>query len=318
MSCLNPVYILDSAYADKNNVLLETIHRLTKGTKAWHHFQGLLHRIPVPCGKCINCLMAKKRMWMYRVDCELRMSKAAFFYTLTYDDLITPSPPTGVQKVHAQNFMKYLRKNLGDLYGRVRFYLCGEYGGKYRRPHYHVLLFFPDKIISKETLTPIVLQSWKHGQIADGYVEQLSASYCAKDMLKLDDPELYEACKNGYLNEPFSLYSRRPGLGGLFAEKYRDHFSKRDPFNCTVFTNGSKLPLPRYFRTKFFPERVWDEVHSQEYQNKMNAAAIRQYNTQVTIYKKRFGSLEGFDDWYFSNDGEVLKQQLKRNTKSKL
>ena len=283
MSCLKPTYILDMAYKSYNRELLERMSKYGKHEKNYVDLDSQLMRIPVPCGKCINCLMAKKQMWMYRVDCETRTSKSAYFYTLTYDDLISPPPALGVNKVHAQNFMKYLRAALdarfrpADLPNEpefniqspsyVRFYLVGEYGGKYRRPHYHVLLWFPNMLITKDVLTPIVQNAWKHGNISDGYIEQLSASYCAKDMLKLDDPELYEACKRGYLNEPFHLFSRRPGIGGLFAEQNKAYFSQRDPQNCVVYFNGRACPLPRYFRSKYFPEREWNEILSKDYQS---------------------------------------------------
>lgn len=320
MSCLSPIYVLDSAYKDKNNVLLEFIHKQTKGTKAWHHFQGLLHRQQVPCGKCINCLKAKQRAFIYRMDCESRTSLASFFYTLTYDDMIAPPPPDGVQKRHLQNFMKYLRKSIPyEQYGRIRFYACGEYGGTYRRPHYHIVLWFPDKMVSKEFVTQHVLDCWHYGFISDGYLEQLSQSYVAKDMLKIDDPELYEACNKGYLNMPFHLQSMRPGIGALFIEKNKHYFQGRDPFNCSVtMQSGAKLPLPRYFRDKIFPSRVWDEVHSDEYQSKLKAQQLRDYKENKSRFSALYGNIDKFDDWYYSNDGEELKKQLRRNTKSKL
>jgi hypothetical protein len=47
--------------------------------------------------------------------------------------------------------MKRLRKKIQPL--KIRFFHCGEYGDKTRRPHYHALIFgygFPDKKIFKK------------------------------------------------------------------------------------------------------------------------------------------------------------------------
>jgi hypothetical protein len=52
---------------------------------------------------------------------------------------------------HFQIFMKRLRHRVKPL--KIRFFHCGEYGDKTRRPHYHALIFgygFPDKKIFKK------------------------------------------------------------------------------------------------------------------------------------------------------------------------
>jgi hypothetical protein len=44
-----------------------------------------------------------------------------------------------------------LRKKISPL--KIRFFHCGEYGDKTRRPHYHALIFgygFPDKKLFKK------------------------------------------------------------------------------------------------------------------------------------------------------------------------
>ena len=65
------------------------------------------------------------------------------FVTLTYDDDHLPEY-NSLNYKHFQDFMKRLRKS----HNGVRFYMCGEYGEDFSRPHYHALLFncfFPDR-----------------------------------------------------------------------------------------------------------------------------------------------------------------------------
>ena len=47
-----------------------------------------------------------------------------------------------------KKFMKRLRKRFKGK--RIRFYMCGEYGEQFDRPHFHACIFgvdFPDKVL---------------------------------------------------------------------------------------------------------------------------------------------------------------------------
>lgn len=50
----------------------------------------------------------------------------------------SPYLPT-LSKTDVQKFLKRLRKNYGK---KVRYFICGEYGPKSFKPHYHILFFF--------------------------------------------------------------------------------------------------------------------------------------------------------------------------------
>lgn len=67
-----------------------------------------------------------------------------------------------------QNFMKRLRKNINEYYQKrfhkndfkgIRYFVCGEYGPRTYRPHYHGILWFDDEWLIKEILRFIKL-SW--------------------------------------------------------------------------------------------------------------------------------------------------------------
>lgn len=64
-----------------------------------------------------------------------------------------------------QNFMKRLRINLDRNYGfkdKIEFFGCSEIGPKTKRPHFHLLLFFPRGTSFEEIIRPAVIKSWPY------------------------------------------------------------------------------------------------------------------------------------------------------------
>lgn len=95
----------------------------------------------IPCGQCIGCRLDKAREWTIRLTHEQKLHNRSCFLTLTKKDIGDGS----LHKTELQNFIKRLRHHTGD---GLRYYGVGEYGGKFGRPHYHVLLLsfdFDDK-----------------------------------------------------------------------------------------------------------------------------------------------------------------------------
>ena len=73
------------------------------------------------------------------------------FITLTYNDNNLPHD-LSLNHSHFQKFFKRLRKSLP--FKTVRYYMCGEYGDEFKRPHYHACIFnhdFPDREIVGKT-----------------------------------------------------------------------------------------------------------------------------------------------------------------------
>lgn len=110
---------------------------------------GFPQKMEVPCGKCLGCLKTRQNDYSIRVSEELLKHGCNCFVTLTYRD---ESLPLAVDessgelrgslcRKHIQDFMKVVRSNLvrsGFLSPKV--FLCGEYGTKTFRPHYHLCL----------------------------------------------------------------------------------------------------------------------------------------------------------------------------------
>lgn len=155
----------------------------------------------VPCGKCAACVKRRISAWSFRLMQEEKVSTSAHFITLTYDTTHVPITQNGfmsISKRHVQLFLKRLRKaHSGSQASGIKYYCVGEYGGKTKRPHYHVLLFNCDI----EHVEP----SWKWGQVHYGNVCGASVGYTLKYMSK---PSKIPLHRNDDRVPEFSLMSK--------------------------------------------------------------------------------------------------------------
>lgn len=95
----------------------------------------------VPCGKCPVCLELRGAQWVFRLQEELKRSFCAHFVTFTYAPEYLPKSPNGYStlvKRDMQLMMKRLRKSYGK---GIKYYVVGEYGSTFQRPHYHAIIF---------------------------------------------------------------------------------------------------------------------------------------------------------------------------------
>ena len=105
----------------------------------------------VPCGKCSECV--KKRQSSYVVRCieESRKRGRIWFLTLTYNDDHLPYVDgfPSLCRDDLKKWKKEVRRNyfrsFGVKFPDFSFLLCGEYGPRTQRPHYHGLIFGLDK-----------------------------------------------------------------------------------------------------------------------------------------------------------------------------
>lgn len=137
------------------------------------------------------------------------------FVTLTYSDETVPRSGN-VDPSELSGFIKRLRKAAGY---KIRFYGCGEYGSRTRRPHYHAAIFgYPscergrtDQMHDGKCCDNCntVLDAWKKGRIDVAPLEQGTASYVAGYVTKKYGGENTPEGKT----RPFSRMSNRPGIG---------------------------------------------------------------------------------------------------------
>lgn len=79
--------------------------------------------------------------WSFRLVKEGESSNTALFVTLTYNTEHVPITNKGflnLKKKDIQDYFKRLRKLEKD---KIKYFVCGEYGSRTFRPHYHIILF---------------------------------------------------------------------------------------------------------------------------------------------------------------------------------
>lgn len=214
----------------------------------------------VPCGQCIECRLAHSRMWAVRCMHEYRTwyndGFDSSFVTLTYDDkhldkLIEEHGCATVVLRDLQLFMKRLRKATGK---GVRFYACGEYGSRTRRPHYHVLLFnrdFSDKKFygysgsSEPIYTSDRLRDlWPAGDNKLGAVSFNSCAYVARYIC---DKITGDMADDHYMGHKPEFCTRSLGIGKEYLRRYGSEVYRSD----SVIVDGREMAPPRYYDIEY-------------------------------------------------------------------
>lgn len=216
------------------------------------------HReIEIPCGRCIGCRMDKRDAWAFRCMAEAQLHQDNAFVTLTYDDEHLPQYGSLVHR-DWQLFAKRLRKRVGPF----RYFMCGEYGEQFGRPHFHALVFghgFPDRVkcnslhASNDLFeSPSLSAAWGKGRAVIGSVTFESARYCAVYATKRMSEDLWKSrggeivTSHGEvvtLTQPYGRMSLRPGIGSEWLRKHWPEVATHGQ----VFVKDRGQRIPRYF-----------------------------------------------------------------------
>lgn len=243
MPCYHPIHAFKAKPEDPYKIKIAF-----KRSNSWRG-----EKIDLPCGRCIGCRLERARQWAVRLFHESQMHENNSFITLTYDDEHIPENQS-LRLRDFQLFMKRLRKKKSE--SRIRFFHCGEYGENFGRPHYHAILFnvaFNDRQLFKtnngiNVYTSKELSSlWPMGISSVGDVTFESAGYVARYCLKKVTGE--NAGKHyGNRKPEYCTMSRRPGIGYLWWEKYKNEVVPFDRVNI----RGVDCKPPRYYDDLLF------------------------------------------------------------------
>ncbi len=219
--------------------------------------------LSLPCGQCVGCRLERSRQWAIRCMHEAQMHTQNCFITLTYDDAHLPSD----RSLHYRDFQLFIKRLRKRYPGRrIRYYMAGEYGENFGRPHWHACIFgldFDDKKLWKRTSANSLLYRsenlellWPFGYSSIGEVTFESAAYVARYIMKKVtgknaaehyqeiDPDTGEITNR---TPEFTKMSLKPGIG---YEWYKQYTSDVYPHDYVV-VRGKKVKPPKYYDKKY-------------------------------------------------------------------
>lgn len=202
----------------------------------------------VPCGRCAFCGATRRSDWAVRLQYESRLHYGSKFLTLTYaDNQMTWEH--GMPQLNKRDLQLWFKRVRKQGY-KFRYYAVGEYGSKTMRPHYHVIVFgdIPEDVLrnawaKKNRRTKKLVP---FGYVHVGQVTPASIAYCLGYLVNGRGSQVLHK-----RTMPFTLMSRRPGLGANYLTDAMKDWHKADRKNYCI-VDGQKRHLPRYYKTKIF------------------------------------------------------------------
>lgn len=235
-------------------------------------------QLRVPCGKCIGCMLDRANEWATRCYCETKEWKENCFITLTYNDENLPKNKQLCKK-DLQDFWKRLRYYFegketwvnpqnGKIENPIRYFVCGEYGPKTHRPHYHACVFNwkpsdlkfykenhnKDRLFTSETLNKI----WGKGFVIVGELTYESACYVARYVSKkiFKKSADYDTAK---IQKEFTLCSTNGGIGIKYWKEHKVKITENEGILIKIKGKVKCKKIPKYFMRK------WKETGDPEY-----------------------------------------------------
>ena len=203
------------------------------------YFDGSL--IPIPCNTCKVCKMNLQTYYSNRIYCAYKSHDVSAFVTFTYDDSHLPFNdgyinPT-LRRLDSHRYIDKIKHQLNSI--SFEYFLCGEYGDKLGRPHYHALFFGLDYQAHEKFFQ----DSWKLGSVKVLPVTPQSFRYVTKYVSK--NTYALESNYSDYGQEkPFFMFSR--GLGVKQYLLHRDEIEQNGYF----VLDSKKIYINRYYFNK--------------------------------------------------------------------
>lgn len=240
MTCFYPMQAIRSSTATTVKTGKPVVTFLPRSQYGkWDNNPNLVKGLP--CGQCTGCRLERSRQWAVRMVNESDLHDDNWFITLTFDDesLIKRERPMSLDKKDFQLFMKRLRKRSAQ---RIRYFMCGEYGDLFKRPHYHAILFgvdFPDRKLYKIKdgmryyNSDFIRELWPYGFNVITDVTFDTCAYVARYIMK---KQLGKDSWQHYVDRipEYTTMSRRSGIGKDWLVKHlqdvypRDEIFRRD------------------------------------------------------------------------------------------
>ncbi|AXH74421.1 MAG: replication initiator protein [Microviridae sp.] len=308
--------------------------------------------VPVPCGKCMECMKQRANAWRIRLIEEIKVNKNGKFVTMTFSEESLNELDKAVQEAAAKNIVE-LNKETGRKYKpveitgyeldneiatlavrrflerwrkrygvSVRHWLVTELGQeKTERLHIHGVIWTD---VNKNKVEEI----WKYGNVnkreknwEDNYCNEQTISYIVKYLNKAD--EIHREYK------PITLCS--PGIGANYikdTDARRHQFKGNETKQDYINRQGYKLALPTYYRKKIYNdeerEALWINLLDKEERwvngIKVDVSQDNKDYERVLEHARRINKILGYaDDKKNWNRTEYERQRrnIKRYTRMK-
>lgn len=290
MSCFHPLLAVSTGVtaAGKKDI------KFCSGPTEWESYSPM-HRLKLPCGRCVGCRLERSRQWANRCMLELQYHDSAYFVTLTYDDDHVPishyvtddgevKDSFTLRSRDLQLFLKRLRKEHSD--ERLRFFACGEYGSITYRPHYHAIIFgltLDDLRFYRRSaqnydyfISDSLTKCWGLGYVVVGAVTWETCAYTARYIMKKALGEAAAVYDTFSLEPEFVRMSRKPGIAYQY---YADHpdLYQYEYINLPTDKGQLKFRPPRYYDKLF-------DIDAPEEMSKIKAK--RQHAALVDAFNK--------------------------------
>lgn len=295
LNALNPDNVREFAYeySRQNCVHLKKIRFRSA-------YSGDMREIYVPCGKCRVCRSYRIKEWVSRMSLHTQYCrKYVYFVTLTYKPFIfyknIPNclidaywrvdnlnkthhkcySPCILRHEHFQRFIRNLRKSLGS--DTCDFFMCGEYGDTYGRPHFHSLIW-SDVPIS----TQMFRNAWRVNiSKSTKYPKFVSIGDCRVDDLQENGTLTNNGCnafryvakycvKSSYLNK------KDAGRLGLFVTDLRDGKVSRDQLNV-IFNKRVRTLQPLLLNFATYVAPIFRDIERNEFNEVCKLSPFAQF-----------------------------------------
>lgn len=240
----------------------------------------------VPCGKCRGCRLDHARDFMVRLYNEARMTENSCVVNLSYDDEHIPENGT-LLKSDYQKFLKLLRKRVYP--DKIRYFLCGEYGDRFGRCHWHIIVYginmydsrvFNGHVPDGKGHFVVNCNCWDKGRVVVDKFSIESASYIARYTMKKVNGHTKDWYDEKGILPEFIAMSTKPGIGFSWMEKYKDDILTHD----FIVVNGQKYRVPRYYFNKLGIKNTigYELKQAQKHQDRLDELSRMDFKTWVT------------------------------------
>lgn len=220
---------------------------------------------------------------------EAKTSESAWFLTLTYnDDNLPLSPETYAPVLRHKDVRRYLARLRATRGGglKFRYYLCGEYGDRTLRPHYHAILYFSQTRPAPADLEATLDRYWGHGHTLLAEANEKTFQYVSHYIVKKAKHHEFEVPE-------YQTMSTNPALGTEFINRlgnlYLDSkalqldLEKTEDVRNSFRYNGQVWPIDPYMRNKLRDHVGVPRLRSERHEGmSLDEVLVRNWREQPT------------------------------------